>query len=211
MEGTDVATGNVDNSMTHDHTYFGNGCPGVWENVPPYYGGSPTACSTRIVKTYDNEYLSIGTYYHFQAATAGTGGSMTTANTNSPDTFCPLGWQLPYGGEGGDYYNKSKSWSYLLGAYSITTSQQDIYRVRSYPLSLILSGNYYWGSGALGQLNTVSHYWSLTVTSDIRAYRFHLGADYIKLVSQAIEKNGGEISRCVLKLASNCNYLVYDL
>ena len=194
VEGTDVATGYVDGNRFHDHSYYGNGCPGTWVNDPPYYGGSPTACSTRIVKTYDNEDLSIGTYYHYEAATVGTGAALVTDNTDVPDTFCPLGWQMPYGGTGGDYYNKSRSWRYLMSKYNYGDNSTGSNKSRSYPVSRILDGTYFWGSGALMQQDTASHLWSLTVQSDIKAYRLHMGVDYVRY--QPMEKHAGNPVRC---------------
>ena len=143
MEGTNINYPDTDNS--HDHTYEGNGC----SNGGP---GSKNSCSTNMTKTYDSEDQSIGSYYNFQAATSGSGAAITTDNTNTPDTFCPLGWQLPYDGTGGDYYDKSKSWIYMFVAYGIDitaqqTSQQQ--KMRSYPTSIIYTGNYRWDQGTL--------------------------------------------------------------
>ena len=163
MEGTDVETGNIDNNKDHDHTYYGNGCIGTDSE-----GGSSVSCSTRIIPI-DNENQKNGTYYNFQAATSGTGGASTGNNANSPDTFCPLGWQLPYGGTGGDYYDKSRSWKYLLEKYNIDHDDGDITsssKLQRYPLSYVLSGDYRWGNGRLYRQGQIARYWSSTVSSD---------------------------------------------
>ena len=65
---------------------------------------------------------------------------------------------------------------------------------RSYPVSRILDGTYFWGSGALMQQDTASHLWSLTVQSDIKAYRLHMGVDYVRY--QPMEKHAGNPVRC---------------
>lgn len=64
-------------------------------------------------KTYDAHYLT-GNYYPFNAATAGTGGSL--ANRGADSSVCPKGWRLPFGNTAanGSFYN-------LLTQYGITT------------------------------------------------------------------------------------------
>ena len=42
--------------------------------------------------TYNAHYL-VGNFYQWNAATAGTGGTITS--TNATDSICPKGWQLP--------------------------------------------------------------------------------------------------------------------
>ncbi len=106
-----------DGVVTNDHSYYGRGCKNSWGTDGE--GGSQTPCADsdaggRYVKTADNETQKNGTYYNFQAATVGAGGAMATDKTDSPYTFCPLGWQLPYSGTGGDYDDKSKTWNICL-------------------------------------------------------------------------------------------------
>lgn len=43
---------------------------------------------------YDAHYL-VGAYYQYNAATAGTGAAVTTANSTVPSSICPKGWKLP--------------------------------------------------------------------------------------------------------------------
>lgn len=45
---------------------------------------------------YDAHYL-VGTYYQFNAATAGTGGGLKTVKAKAPASICPRGWHLPTG------------------------------------------------------------------------------------------------------------------
>ena len=45
---------------------------------------------------YDAHFL-VGTYYQFNAATAGTGGALSTANARATASVCPRGWNLPTG------------------------------------------------------------------------------------------------------------------
>ena len=171
-----------------DHTYFGNGCSGG--------DGSATPCSTRIIQTADSENQKNGTYYHFQAATSGSGGTITTDNTNSSDTFCPLGWQLPYSGTGGDYYDKSKSWNFLFNKYSIVDDETSATKVKSYPFSYVYSGFYRWITGLLYNQSNAGNYWSSTVVSSTYAYLLHTWSSVVKPANE-YTKAGGLTVRCV--------------
>ena len=195
MEGTDVSY--WDGNFNNDHTYFGNGCADT--------AGSDTSCSTRITETYDHEDQFMGAYYNFQAATSGTGGGMTTNNANSPDTFCPLGWQLPYGGSGGDYYDKPKSWTYLFNLYDIQygewqnpTEEQRSYtrKLRSYPHSYIQAGRYVYGK-LYDMTGTAGRYWSGTVDGPGLAYRLGYWIDYGSLTNVGNRSEWQFSVRCV--------------
>ena len=178
----------IDTDSVHDHAFFGNGCP----------SNSITPCSTRIVKTADNENQKNGTYYTFQAVTDGTGGALSTNNTNSQDTFCPLGWQLPYSGTGGDYYNKSKSWNYLFTTYSIGFNDgitTDSTKIGSYPFSYVQSGVFNWGTGRLYYLNDHGNYWSSTIVYNAGAYDLDMWPSGIRTASTN-GKTNGFVFRC---------------
>ena len=186
MEGTDVETGYKDSNITHDHTFFGNGCRVTWAE-----GGSPEACSTRIVSTYDSEDQKNGTYYQYQAASSGSGAAVAVKYTATPDSFCPLGWQLPYGGTGGDYYDQSRSLKYLMDTYDIENTEEGRSALRSYPISNINSGNYHWREGRLYQQQNAFYQWTSQVESEYSAYRLN---------SSNIETDGkysGASLRCV--------------
>ena len=192
VAGTNVTLVDTDNN--HDHTYYGNGC---LEGGT----GSATSCSTRIVKTIDNENQIIGVYYSFQAATSGSGGAIVTPNANSPDTFCPLGWQLPYSGTDGDYYDKSRSLNYLFTTYGIRfvdETQADATKVGSYPFSYVLSGAYYWAKGRLYLQNGGGYYWQSTNNNLPNSYLFHLGRNTVK-PARADNKSFGYSIRCVTR------------
>ena len=174
-----------------DHTYYGNGCSGG--------DGSATPCSTRIIQTADSENQKNGTYYHFQAATSGSGGAITTDNTNSSDTFCPLGWQLPYSGTGGDYYDKSKSWNYLFTTYGVAFdagTTADATKIKSYPFSYVYSGNYNWITGRLYNQSGNGGYWSSTVFSSTNAYYLYTWSSGVRPTSSYIKALGFTL-RCV--------------
>ena len=188
----------ADSEVLHDHTYYGNGCPNVWDDGKEGRGGSKTPCSSRTVETFDEETQAIGVYYTFQAATSGTGGAITTDNTNAPDTFCPLGWQMPYGGTDGDYYNKSKSWRYLIEGYRYDTI---VTSISSYPISIIYSGDYYWAIGRLFSSGIQGAYWSSTVVGSYNSYRLFLKNNQLAISQPAGKINGPNV-RCFLSLTA---------
>ena len=191
-----------DTNVAHDHTYIGNGCNNPWGTDGD--GGSKTPCPAnnaggRIVKTADNENQKNGTYYNFQAGTDGTGGAITEQYSNVPDTFCPLGWQLPYSGTGGDYYNKSRSLRKIFDTYSITYDDggaAQATRIKSYPFSYVHSGLYSWLSGRLYLQSIGGYYWSSTVVSSTSAYNLDTWSSGIR-PANTNNKTDGRALRCV--------------
>ena len=169
MAGTDVTTGNIDSNVNNDHTYYGNGCKR--SEYPSGGNGSTISCSTDLSQTIDNETQNAGTYSNFQASTAGSGGkNLGTDNANAPDTFCPLGWQLPYSGTGGDYYDQSKSWQYLFNQYGLIDDVPGRNAAMSYPLSLLRGGLFSWYDGKLYNLDGEGDFQSITTKSETRYY-----------------------------------------
>ena len=194
MAGTPAdLTLHKDTNSLHDHTYEGNGCSTT----------STTPCSDHIVSTYDNEDQKNGTYYTFQASTSGSGAGLSTKNTNAPDTFCPLGWQMPYSGTGGDYYDKSKSWAFLLNKYGYGPDASGFAGFASYPLSNIRSGSYYWYRGLLQYMKTNILQWSITTkyNASSAAYWINAWSTMIKHPDLGNQLMGVSI-RCVKFLAS---------
>ncbi len=185
----------VDRNVTHDHSYYGNGCPDAWTASPT--SGSQTPCVTRIVQTYDGENQKNGTSFSFQAATSGTGGTLATDNLNASDSFCPLGWQLPYDGTGGDYYDKSKSWRYLLiSKYSLSNNIDSVNKIQSYPISFINNGLFNWNSGRLYLQGGSGYYWASSVSTDANAYRVVVIDTGIRFYESGNKANGDSI-RCM--------------
>ncbi len=65
---------------------------------------------------YDAHY-SVGNFYQWNAATAGSGGTMT--DTKATGSICPKGWSLP--GAGSNALSEKGSWAYLFSAYGMAT------------------------------------------------------------------------------------------
>ena len=189
-----------DDSLEHNHSYYGMGCPNDYGDDGALGSDIPCTDTGRILKTADNEEQKNGTNYNLQAAIADSGTTISTDNTLAPDTFCPLGWQLPYSGTGGDYYNKSKSWNYLFTTYSIAFGDgtaTDATKIKSYPFSYVYSGLFNWGTGKLYNQASIGQYWSSTILNNILAYRLYTYARAIKL-SNGNGRIGGVAVRCTL-------------
>ena len=191
MAGTDVYQYKDATNVTTAKTYYGNGCPNATEEE-----GSRISCSNRTVQTFDEETQKIGTYYNFSAASSESGTSSPNDETNAPDTFCPLGWQLPYSGTGGDYYDKSRSWNYLFGLYNYSDGRV----LQLYPLSYVRSGTYYWGSGILYGQGVAAQLWSLTYVQN-KAFWLLFG-DWVNIRQDAVGKLNGRAIRCVLDISN---------
>ncbi len=193
-----------DTNVAHDHTYIGRGCKNTWGTDGD--GGSITPCADsdaggRYVKTAANETQKNGTYYNFQAATVGAGGAMATDKTDSPYTFCPLGWQLPYSGTGGNYYDKSRSWSKLFTDYSIAFDDgtaAGATKIKSYPFSYVYSGYYHWATGRLYNLSNFGYYWSSTVVSSTNVYHLRTWSSGVR-PAYTTNKPRGNAIRCVTR------------
>ena len=193
-----------DSNVANDHTYYGRGCKNDYGTDGN--GGSQTPCTDsdaggRFVTTADNETQKNGTYYHFQAATSGTGASIKTDNANAPDTFCPLGWQLPYSGTGGDYYNKSRSLIKLFTTYSISYAPgtaSDATKIKSYPFSYVYSGVFYWYTGRLYYQSNYGDYWSSTINATYNSYLFYTWSNSLKPEGVGSKAYGSAV-RCVTR------------
>ncbi len=178
-----------DADVNKDYSYYGNGC---WGN------DSITPCESRIEADGDGENQNIGTYYSFQAATSGSGAAISTTSANSPDTFCPLGWQLPYSGTDGDYYDKSRSWNYLFDQYGMLYNDGNAPSATmliSYPLSYINSGAIYFSIGKVlyKSQNVLVH--SGTIGNAEYNNRMNSWSTAI-LTSNLAHKSNGAIVRC---------------
>ena len=174
-----------------DNTYYGNGCPNGWDN------GSDYSCSSKIAQTLDGETQDIGTYFNYAATSA---GSLTDESTDViiiPDSFCPLGWQLPYSGTGGDYYDTPKSWKNILGYYNIEyLVLGDGNKIRYYPLSEILSGTYFWGGfNKLVTFGGSGYVW--TNTQDVNRTASKLAFNTEKLTYASDSYASGYQIRCI--------------
>ena len=185
----------IDTVVSHNHTYYGKSCP--WN------GGFNKSCAIEEVNTADGEPEGIGTFYNYAASSSDSApATIEKDNTLIPDTFCPLGWQLPYSGTGGDYYDKSKSWTNLYTIYHIETdSAASSTAAQSYPFSYIMSGYYNWSDGKLYASGISGYYWSTIVNSGYAAYSMGTWSAGIRH-AETNSRYHGFVLRCVLILAT---------
>ena len=140
-----------------------------WTDVSNMTPMSDGATNTAISgNTYNAHYL-VGNYYQWNAATAGTGGSITS--TNATDSICPKGWQLPTSNN-----SNSGSFQYLMNAYSI---DNDSTKITQSPLYFHPSGDV--ASGSLGYAGNRGLYWSSTAySSSSNAYSPYFFSGYVQ-------------------------------
>ena len=111
---------------------------------------------------YDAHYL-VGNYYQFNAATAGTGASVTTNGDNASSSICPKGWRLPPRGNSND----TNDFYALTTGNSVTTGST----LSKAPYYFIPAG--YVFSGSLGGAGYSGYYWSSTASSSGNAYSLY--------------------------------------
>ena len=101
-----------------------------------------------------NAHYHVGNHYTWNAATAGTGGTITSAEAT--DSICPKGWRLPTSTSSGEYQA-------LMNAYSISSNTAGSTALVSSPLYFVRSG--YVFSGSLWVAGDYGAYWSSTAYS----------------------------------------------
>ena len=161
-----------------------NGCEG-WTDAtdltPAETEWTGSVDNTVSDSTYDAHFL-IGNFYQWNAATAGTGDTITSAEAK--DSICPKGWQLPTS-------NNSNSGSFggLVGSLNSTTITQAPYYFNP-------SGYVYLGS--LLSAGREGVYWSST------AYSNTSGAYYLAFYSGLVNPSSyyfgryfGQSVRCL--------------
>ncbi len=187
-------------------------CAGQFTNVngwtasddPNFYknnGNSPINAAT---KTYDAHYL-VGNYYQWNAATAGTGGSIT--NTNATDSICPRNWKLP--NSGASFNNTSGSFDYLLSQYGVQSSLEgtsningNAYNITQSPLFFVRSGLIASGNSAPFQYaGRVGYGWSSRAHSDT-GYAYVLNFYTSVTSSYSSTRSSGLSLRCYLSPTS---------
>ncbi len=128
----------------------------------------------------------VGILYNWYAATAmsGTAGMASqdsTETTDAEDSICPKGWQLPTGGTSNKTNRNNLEYSFnnlLTTTYSVESSAAGSVKMRSTPLSFILSG--YYNSGSLVREGSFGFYWSSSAyTSSSSAYDMYFNTSYV--------------------------------
>ena len=133
-----------------------------------------------------NAHYHVGNHYTWNAATAGTGRSLTY--TEAPDSICPKGWRLPTSMSSGEYQA-------LATAYSISSNEAGSTALVSPPLCFVRTGLVN-ASGLLGA-GDFGAYWSSTVgmTLDF-AYYLRFGSGFVS-PSIDFHRYTGQSVRCL--------------
>ena len=131
--------------------------------------------------TYDAHFL-IGNFYQWNAATAGTGGTIDNYAT-ATDSICPKGWRLPTSRSGGEFDT-------LVGSLNSTTITQAPYYFNP-------SGYVY--SGSLGGAGNYGFYWSSTAYSNTSfAYSLYFLSGFVN-PSLNFNRYYGQSVRCLAR------------
>ena len=179
-------------AWTDCNNYWSGGSCSNWTNVSNM---SPMTEirdeSTNIVdannNTYDAHYLA-GNYYQFNAATAGTGASVTNQYDDASSSICPKGWRLPSSGD----INDTNDFYALTTGNSVTTGST----LSKAPYYFIPAGYVY--SGSLISAGDYGYYWSSTADSSYVAYfLLFLSSDVIPFGSYP--RDGGFSVRCLAR------------
>ena len=154
---------------------------------------NPTATG---VNANTKTYIYGGTerwYYNWYAATA---EKDINATDDVDGSICPKGWKLPYNYTISD----TVSWGALTNAYNITTNGTKVstltgYLVlEAYPLSLLRSGLYYYGTFSAGASGV---YWSSTASDASSARDLDYNINSVDPQSGFSKPNGGLPIRCL--------------
>ncbi len=207
------STTSVDNDETHNAYSM--------EYSRSYYNSNAYNKNNKTNFLNDDDEQTVGTYYNWKAATAGT-GTIADISTTKTDSICPKGWQLPvdtagsgkswvglifntYGGGKGynastnpDGISQGNAWSgsayyqTVNGAHIIAMSQT----MRRAPLSLSSSGSYYYTSGTVNNIGYAGYFWYSESHSNRYTYNFNFSGDGLYPYNGNNKGNGITV-RCV--------------
>lgn len=162
-------------------------CQNYWQNTSGMTAMTESRADGVTVEgnTYDAHYL-VGNYYSWEAATAGSGSSLSSGD--AADSICPAGWCLPaYSGIG--------SYISLTSAYGISSDTAGGTAMVSSPLYFVRSG-YVDAGSYLGYAGDRGVYWSRRADSSRLAY-YLLFYSYLVNPSFYTNRYRGNSVRCV--------------
>ena len=137
----------------------------------------------------ENAHYILGNHYQWNAATAGTGGSITSGTASG--SICPKGWRLPTSNSGGEFEK-------LVTALGGTSNTDNVTKP---PFYGVRGGRVRQTTSILFEsAGNVGFYWSSTPDSnDANAYYFDFYATNGILPSYSNARNYGSSVRCIAK------------
>lgn len=148
-----------------------------------------TAYATPVVANGDeNAHYILGNHYQWNAATAGTGGTISSGQ--AAGSICPKGWRLPTSGASGEFQA-------LVSAGNLGTSVANLNRA---PYYFVRGGSVDQGSNLFIYAGMNGTYWSSTPVSGSASNSYNLYFDANHFVVSATDaRQGGRSVRCVAR------------
>ena len=148
-------------------------------------------------------------YYSYNAATAGTGASLTDDGVNATGSICPKGWRLPTATtsnasatsnnnwETDDFYNLAIQYGMATGNYYENPDNSPTLASLAGPGTTpgFLFGGYYYDS-TFRDGGFVGAYWSSTSSSGINAYYLVFYSSNVNSTFGYARRNGFSV-RCI--------------
>ena len=165
------------------------------------------ASASGTCRVYDGHYL-VGNYYQWNAATAGTGG--TIVNANATGSVCPKGWKLPSSATSNTTIAKG-TFAYLLQQYGLASAydngtltgtspvNSNTYNIALSPLFFVRGGWIYPDyTDKFRVAGQNGYYWSSRAySSSDYAYYLNFGSSYVN-PSRNFDRYYGYSLRCLI-------------
>ena len=142
-------------------------------------------------------------YYSWDAATLGSGRSITADNTDAPHSICPKGWHLPTTRTGTNYTSDFRQLMIVMGgSASIATYNADttptgaeMFDALSNSNLTFLRAGYYYGS-TFYYGGSDGSYWSATSSSGAGARNLRFYSTYVGSAYGDVRRSGFSV-RCI--------------
>ena len=142
-------------------------------------------------------------YYSWDAATLGSGRSITADNTDAPHSICPAGWHLPNTRTGTNAGSDFRNLMIVLGGSNTietynnntTPTGAEMYnRITSAPLNFLRAG--YYNASTFGHGENFGNYWSATSNNGAYARRLNFNSTNVYSADYYYRRRGFSV-RCV--------------
>lgn len=165
---------------------------GIQKSSAADCAGQFTGYSTPMTETKDaNAHYLLGNHYQWNAATAGTGETITGGQATS--SICPKGWKLPESNS-----TTAGSFGGIVNVYSVGNN---VSKMVSAPLYFVRGGSVEQQANSLfGYAGTNAAYWSSTPASNSNnAYNLYFAGTNSVVVSASNVRQSGYSIRCIAR------------